>query len=256
MGGGPAAHPIVRNRINRHRPASGCVLYRYTGNLLFTNENPSKSRMFSKKKSASEDKKAGETPLTTIAKGEVLVGDFVFEGDVRIEGQVLGRLVCRSRLVIGTSGRVRGLIDTHNAVIAGELDGKVSVRDVLHLESTATLTGDVCTRKLMIEQGAVFTGNCRMGDEAEAYLQKTAVPDLLTSAKDRMEKELQMYLSEPSMPATAPSEEPGLAPASLEPASAMLDGGLDVRSPRPEKEVVQESKHLSSDSRKNMLKSS
>jgi cytoskeletal protein CcmA (bactofilin family) len=49
-----------------------------------------------------------------------------------------------------------------SADIEGTVLGKVNCQDLLSLKATAKLHGDINTKKLAIEPGAVFTGNCSM----------------------------------------------------------------------------------------------
>ena len=49
-----------------------------------------------------------------------------------------------------------------NANIAGKFDGKINVEETLTLHETANLHGDIVTDKLVVENGAVFTGTCNM----------------------------------------------------------------------------------------------
>jgi cytoskeletal protein CcmA (bactofilin family) len=137
-----------------------------------------------------EERRMSEPALSIIAAGVTIVGDIVSEGDIRVEGAVLGRLVCKSKLVVGTSGRVKGTIDTQNATIAGEVMGNIIVRDVLQIQETGKLIGDITTQKLVVQQGAVFSGNCKMGVDAQEILKRTPIPDLLSSAKAKFEEQL------------------------------------------------------------------
>ncbi len=47
--------------------------------------------------------------------------------------------------------------------IEGTVKGKINCQDLLSLKATAKLDGDIITKKLAIEPGAEFTGNCNMG---------------------------------------------------------------------------------------------
>jgi cytoskeletal protein CcmA (bactofilin family) len=105
--------------------------------------------------------------LNTIARGTVLEGKIVTKGDMRVEGKVIGIITCDAKLVIGEHGVVEGQIDARNAYIAGEVRGTVVVRELLQLQERGKILGDIYTQKLSVAVGATFTGNCRMGKEAE-----------------------------------------------------------------------------------------
>jgi cytoskeletal protein CcmA (bactofilin family) len=157
--------------------------------------------MFNKSKKQAEERKVSEPALSIIAAGATIVGDIVSEGDIRVEGVILGRLVCKSKLVVGVGGRVKGAVDTQNATIAGELMGNIIVRDVLQIQETGKLIGDVTTQKLVVQQGAVFSGNCKMGVDAQEVLKRTPIPDLLSSAKAKFEEQLLVENGSPQLAA-------------------------------------------------------
>lgn len=152
--------------------------------------------MFNFRSKSSEEevgKKSSEPSLSIVAKGTTMVGDVVSDGDIRVEGHIYGRLICKSKLVVGTNGKIEGIVDTKNATVAGEIKGTIVVREVLQLQETAKLFGDVCTAKLMVQQGAVFTGNCKMGIEATELLKRTPIPDLLSNPKPVVESHLNLH---------------------------------------------------------------
>jgi cytoskeletal protein CcmA (bactofilin family) len=127
-----------------------------------------------------------ETILNTIARGTVLVGKITTKGDIRIEGKIIGTITCDSKLVIGKNGSVEGNIDARNAYIEGEVDGTVVIRELLQLQETGRIRGDIFTSKLSVQVGANFTGNCRMGKDAAKMLdnQQEKVEDLMKSEKE------------------------------------------------------------------------
>jgi cytoskeletal protein CcmA (bactofilin family) len=109
--------------------------------------------------------------INIISKGTEITGDIKSHGDMRIEGQVKGSLDCKSRIVIGDSGDVKGNIVANDAVISGNVIGNVVVTESLFLKSTAKIVGDLVVGKLIVESGAEFNGSCKMntalGKQAE-----------------------------------------------------------------------------------------
>lgn len=123
-------------------------------------------------KPASPQSQGGSGGLNTISNGTVIVGSINAEGDMRIEGKIIGTVTCSSRLVVSASGYIEGSIDAKNAIIEGEVKGNVITRDVLQIDKTGKVFGDIFTSKLVIQMGAMFTGNCKMGDAAKDQLSK------------------------------------------------------------------------------------
>lgn len=113
--------------------------------------------------------KYNETETTTainlIGAGTEITGDVNSNGDIRIDGILTGNLKTAGKVVIGETGKVNGEIDCKNSEVLGEIHGKIKVSDLLSLKATSKIFGDILTKKLAIEPGSKFTGNCKMGDE-------------------------------------------------------------------------------------------
>ncbi len=105
----------------------------------------------------------GSVSHNSLVKGTLVKGDVKSETDIRVDGVIEGRLDCDAKVVIGSSGHVQGSVTCRDAVIEGRVEGDVFVTDLLNLRKTAQLTGDIETNKLIVEAGAIFAGNVRMG---------------------------------------------------------------------------------------------
>jgi cytoskeletal protein CcmA (bactofilin family) len=105
--------------------------------------------------------------INLIAIGTKIKGDLVSDGDIRIDGELLGNLDTKGRLVIGASGRIEGDIKCKSCEIAGKQDGKMFISELLSLRASSDVTGNIVTGKLSIEPGAFFAGTCTMGDEPQ-----------------------------------------------------------------------------------------
>lgn len=101
----------------------------------------------------------------TIGKGTTLNGSIETYGNLRIEGKVYGDITAKSKVVIGKSAYIEGNILAQNADIEGEVKGKVEISDILVLKPTAKIRGDILTNKLIVESGAQFNGQSKMGQK-------------------------------------------------------------------------------------------
>jgi cytoskeletal protein CcmA (bactofilin family) len=123
--------------------------------------------MLGKNGSAKPNKNAdtnGVGSLNLIGTGTVIRGDVETAGDIRIDGTLIGKLSAKARVVLGESAIIEGNIFCQNADVSGAILGNIVVDELLTLKSTGRMHGDVITRKLVIEAGADFTGNCKMGE--------------------------------------------------------------------------------------------
>lgn len=104
------------------------------------------------------------TTINLISNGTEITGDIKSNGDIRIDGTLTGNLNTKGKVVIGTTGKVKGEIICKNSEVSGNIEGKITVGQLLNLKASSKINGDIITSKLSIEPGAVFTGNCKMSD--------------------------------------------------------------------------------------------
>lgn len=111
------------------------------------------------------NKSASKTSVSVniLGKGAIVTGDVQIQGDFRLDGVLDGNLKVSGRLVIGPEGKITGNVQSELADISGEVKGDVKIKQTLHLLSTCRIEGDVECDKLVVDSGAQFNGNCRMG---------------------------------------------------------------------------------------------
>ena len=95
-------------------------------------------------------------------------GKLSFATATRIEGKLKGEIRSTDLLVVGPAAVVQATIRADRLVILGEVHGEVQGATRVQICSGGKLFGDVQTRGLVIEEGGVFEGKCRMGEGAPA----------------------------------------------------------------------------------------
>lgn len=105
--------------------------------------------------------------INLIGVGTEIKGDISSNGDIRIDGILQGNLKTKGKVVIGETGTVKGEIKCKNSDVEGNIEGKIHVTELLSLKATSNLAGDIIARKLAIEPGSKFTGNCKMTSDTE-----------------------------------------------------------------------------------------
>ncbi len=105
--------------------------------------------------------------LTIFGDGAVLEGSLTVPHSVRIEGTLKGKLETAETVTIGVSGDVEADIRARSALIGGRVVGNLIAEERVELESTASLTGDLRCRTLVINEGATFKGRSTMGEEGQ-----------------------------------------------------------------------------------------
>ncbi len=113
-----------------------------------------------------ENSLAGVGELNSIiGRGAVLEGKLEVQSSIRVDGRVKGSVKSSDTIVVGKDGVVEGDLTAKNVVVGGKVNGKIDATGRVVLESTSTFTGDLKTGKLVIDEGAVFDGQCSMKAE-------------------------------------------------------------------------------------------
>jgi cytoskeletal protein CcmA (bactofilin family) len=114
-----------------------------------------------------------ESPaINLIGSGTIIKGDIRANGDLRIDGTLIGSIHSKGKLVIGTTGSVEGEIFCQNADFSGNVKADVTVTELLMMKATAKITGDLNIGKIAIEPGAKFSGTCNMQEPGAAESKK------------------------------------------------------------------------------------
>jgi cytoskeletal protein CcmA (bactofilin family) len=104
-----------------------------------------------------------ESPvINLVGNGTIIKGDVRANGDVRIDGTIIGSIHAKGKVVIGTTGNVEGEIVCQSGDFSGVVKANITVSELLMMKSTAKITGDLKVGKLAIEPGARYSGNCNM----------------------------------------------------------------------------------------------
>lgn len=99
---------------------------------------------------------------TIIGKDTFFKGSINGKGLIRIDGGAEGSISNKGDVIIGENGKVSVELKARNITIAGKYEGTLEAEGKLELKKTATAVGTFKANKLLIEQGAVMTGNMEM----------------------------------------------------------------------------------------------
>ena len=125
----------------------------------------------------------GQSYGTLLGIGSFFEGRLQGENNIRIDGHFKGGLSCSGRLAIGSSGEVEAEIGAGEVYVEGRVHGNVRAEWV-KLDHQACLIGDITTHTLVMAEGAVFHGECRMAEEAAPEIPERAV--VLLSPEDQV----------------------------------------------------------------------
>lgn len=98
-----------------------------------------------------------------VGSGTELTGETTFKAMLRVDGHLSGKISSSSgTLIVGATGKIDANVDVAVAVVHGAVNGDIIASQRLELGRAAKVNGNIQTPSLVIEQGAIFEGNCKM----------------------------------------------------------------------------------------------
>lgn len=98
-------------------------------------------------------------------RGSSFKGELEFEDTMRIDGKFNGTIRSKNELIVGESAHIEGDVHVGRIAISGTVVGKIIADQRVEIHRNGKVYSDVDTPALVIEEGAIFQGNCVMGDK-------------------------------------------------------------------------------------------
>ncbi len=100
---------------------------------------------------------------TNIPSGADITGTIKFDKIMRIDGNFEGELITdNGDLVVGKTGSIKANIRVRRAIIEGRVDGDIKASDKVELRQKAQINGNLQAKELIVEEGVIFTGKCKV----------------------------------------------------------------------------------------------
>ena len=105
----------------------------------------------------------GPTGALDVRPDVHLHGDLTGSGDLSVDGEIDGSIVLPEHVLsLGEHARVSAPITARRVHIAGQVVGDVTATEVVVLEATGSVTGNIVAPTVAIADGARFTGSIDM----------------------------------------------------------------------------------------------
>lgn len=140
-------------------PSSGATATEAYQQQVYTQTT---SRAVTESESLARDIKEG-TLTGFVGNGTTLTGEASFKGMLRVDGGLSGRVSSADgTLIVSTNGRVDANVEVAIAQIYGTVNGDIIASKRIEMGRVAKVTGNIQAPALVIENGAIFEGSCRM----------------------------------------------------------------------------------------------
>jgi cytoskeletal protein CcmA (bactofilin family) len=113
---------------------------------------------------------------TVIGPGIQVNGRVSGQEDLHVEGRLEGSVALTETFYVAAAGTVVAEIKARDVVVSGVLVGNVVAEDSVTLNPGAKLVGDITAPRIIIADGASFSGNVGMGGEPPPRRERRAAP--------------------------------------------------------------------------------
>ncbi len=104
-------------------------------------------------------------------------GELSANEDLIIEGEIEGTIAHQDKnLTVGKEGRVKADINARTVEIYGKVEGDIHGEDTVKLAKSADVKGNIFCARIIMEDGAAFSGNIDMSQKKKAPSKPTSVP--------------------------------------------------------------------------------
>jgi cytoskeletal protein CcmA (bactofilin family) len=97
-----------------------------------------------------------------IDEGSEIEGKYSFSGTLLLNGKFQGEIASTDTLIIGERGVVSASVRAGTVIINGELVGNVEATERIELKGNARVFGDLEAPVVVVDEGVLFEGHCRM----------------------------------------------------------------------------------------------
>lgn len=97
-----------------------------------------------------------------LGKDTEFEGKLSFKGAVRIDGHFKGEIYTEGTLIVGESAVINSDIHVSHIIISGEITGNIMADNRIEIHAPGKVFGNIQAPAVIIEEGVIFEGNCRM----------------------------------------------------------------------------------------------
>src|SRR5246500_1221188 len=139
--------------------------------MLHSNDNAVKTQFTPSTLNPATPVKTVTSPIEQASIGRTLVikGEISGSESLYIDGKVEGSLSFKDhRVTVGRNGVVAANIAAREVVIMGKVTGNIECSDRVDIRSEGSLTGDISTVRISVEDGAALKGGIQVRSDGKS----------------------------------------------------------------------------------------
>jgi len=94
-------------------------------------------------------------------------GKLTFNGIIRVDGHLKGEILTDGTIIVGQGGMIEANIHAYELVISGEIHGDLIADQRIDILAPGKVFGNIQAPIVLIDEGAIFEGNCQMHQAEE-----------------------------------------------------------------------------------------
>ncbi|MBZ5681766.1 MAG: polymer-forming cytoskeletal protein [Acidobacteriia bacterium] len=144
-------------------PKEGRMLQSSDNSFLKPNSPASNPNAYNPVKNVTAPIDQATIGRTLVIKGEISGSEALY-----IDGRIEGKIVMpESRVTIGRNGRVDASISAREVVVMGKVTGNIECSDRVDIRSEGSVSGDISTVRISVEDGAALKGGIQVRAEGK-----------------------------------------------------------------------------------------
>ncbi len=113
--------------------------------------------------SAAPARPASSASRNVLSTDVEVKGTLKFTNDLIVDGRIEGEIHSDGNLTIGENARIKAEIKTATVTVHGKVHGNITATDRVDLKAGAEVVGDIKSKILTMEPGAIFVGKSTIG---------------------------------------------------------------------------------------------
>ncbi len=108
---------------------------------------------------------------SVINQGCVFEGRLTFVGVLIVNGRFQGEIISSGTVIVGETGVIQADLRVGTVILAGQIAGHIIASERVELRQTARILGNIATPVLVLEEGVIFDGHCKLKGNGHKVLQ-------------------------------------------------------------------------------------
>src|SRR6059058_4110525 len=154
--------------------------------MLHSNDNAPKTQFTPSTLNPAAPVKTVTSPIeqATIGRTLVIKGEVSGSESLYVDGKIEGTLSFKEhRVTVGRNGVVAANITAREVVIMGKVTGNIECTDRVDIRSEGSLTGDIVSRRISVEDGALLRGSVQLAPaEKQEKASRSETPKVMAAA--------------------------------------------------------------------------